>query len=94
MDEKIRIVMNQTNYSETEAITKLEQFNGDYIKVIKDFMGIPEKKEEKKTINQEIFNQFRIQLDNVTRSYIDKNPIDMNQVIENFKESDVRCGKK
>jgi hypothetical protein len=94
MDDKsfrINQIMSQTTYSKDDALKKLDEFNGDYIKVIKDFMGIPEKKEQrKKTINQEIFNQLRTQLDSVTKEYIDKNPINVEQVIENFKESDER----
>ena len=40
--------MAQTNYTEEEAKEKLRLFNCDYMRVIKDYMGIPEKKEEKK----------------------------------------------
>jgi hypothetical protein len=89
-------VTSQTNYTEEEAINKLKLFNGDYIKVIKDYMGISEKKETKKvkSVNQEIFRQIRTKLDNSMKEYREKNPINMEQLVENFKESDEREKKR
>ena len=85
-------IMSQTNYSKEEAKNKLILFNYDYIKVIKDYMNIPdEKKEQKvKSVNQEIFRQIRLKLDNSMKDYRDKNPINVEQVVHNFKESDER----
>jgi Cft2 family RNA processing exonuclease len=89
--EDIQKIMAQTTYDETQAIEKLMAFNNDYIKVIRDYMGIPEKKERKVTsINQEIFRQIRTNLDSSMKNYRDKHPIDMNQLIENLNESDKR----
>jgi hypothetical protein len=89
-------VMTQTNYTEEEAKDKLRLFNCDYMKVIRDYMGIPDKKEEKKvkSINQEIFKQIRTKLDSSMKEYREKNPINMEQVIENLKESEKREKKK
>jgi hypothetical protein len=89
-------VMIQTNYTEEEAKDKLRLFNCDYMKVIRDYMGIPDKKEEKKvkSINQEIFKQIRTKLDSSMKEYREKNPINMEQVIENLKESEKREKKK
>jgi hypothetical protein len=67
-------VLAQTNYSEKEAYHQLELFNGDYIKVIKNYMGIPLEKKEPaiKSINQEIYKQLRQKLDISMKEYRDK----------------------
>ena len=44
------------------AKTKLEQFNNDPIKVIKDYLGIVEKPHKIESLNQEIYKQFRTKL--------------------------------
>jgi hypothetical protein len=96
LDENVKKVMSQTNYTEEEAKTKLKLFNCDYIRVIRDYMGIPEKKEKEKvkSVNQEIFRQIRKKLDASMKEYREKNPIDTNQVIDNFNESDKRIKNK
>ena len=96
LEQHVKKVMSQTNYTEDEAKEKLRLFNCDYIRVIKDYMGIPEKKEEKKvkSVNQEIFRQIRTTLDSSMKEYREKNPINIEQVIENFNESDEREQKR
>jgi hypothetical protein len=91
-EQDITKIMTQTNYTKEEATNKLILFNYDYIKVIKDYMNIPEKPKEikVKSVNQEIFRQIRITLDKSMKDYREKNPIDTEQVIYNFKESDER----
>lgn len=91
-EDDINTIMTQTNYSKEDAIAKLSLFNNNYILVIKDYMGIPLKKEEKKakSVNQEIFRQIRTKLDASMREYREKNPTDMNKVIENLQESEKR----
>ena len=88
----VQKVISHTNYTEEEAKEKLRLFNCDYMKVIRDYMGIPEKKEERKikSVNQEIFRQIRTKLDSSMKEYREKNPVNMEQIIENFKESDER----
>ena len=84
-------VMTQTNYTKEEALEKLKLFNCDYMRVLKDYMGIPEKKEIKiKSVNQEIFKQIRLKLDTSMKEYREKNPINIDQVVTNFKESEQR----
>ena len=91
LNKYLQIVMSQTNYSEEDALKKLKFYNCDYMKVIREYMGIPEKKAPKvKSINQEIFKQIRTTLDSSMKEYRDKNPIDINQIIDNFNESDKR----
>jgi len=91
LDIHVKKVMSQTNYTEEEAKEKLKLFNCDYIKVLKDYMGIPDKKPEKlKSVNQEIYKQIRTKLDMNMKEYREKNPINMDQVITNFQESEER----
>jgi len=69
IEDKIKIIIRQTNYSEKEANEKLVFHNIDHIKVIKEYLGVPDKKQEKKSLNQEIYKEIRIKLDESTREY-------------------------
>ena len=70
ISDKIKIIQGQTDYSATVAKQKLEEFNYNEIKVIKNYLGIPEKKEQNmKSVNQEIYKQLRGKLDGVMRDY-------------------------
>jgi hypothetical protein len=91
-EKYIRHIMSQTNYSETEAREKFKDFNYDFMKVLKDYMGIPEKKENThiKSVNQEIYKQIRYSLDQSMKDYRDKNPINIDQVNTNLQESEER----
>jgi hypothetical protein len=69
-NDKIKIILRQTNYTECEAKEKLILYNYDHIKVIKSYFGIEEKKEKPiKSINQEIYKQIRFKLDADMREY-------------------------
>jgi hypothetical protein len=94
--DDVQKVMSQTNYTEEEAVEKLQLFDGDCIRVIKNYMGIPDKKEQApvKSVNQEIFRQIRFSLDSSMKTYRDKNPINVDQVIDSFTESDKREAEK
>jgi len=87
VETHIKTVMSQTNYTEDDARKKLQYFNGDYISVLKDYMGIaPPQQPKIKSINQEIYRQIRYGLS--TEEYRKKNPINMDQVISNFQEAE------
>ena len=62
---KIGIIRGQTNYTEDECVKLLVEHNGNYINIIKLFMGIQIDKKEPpiKSVNQEIYKQFRRKLD-------------------------------
>ena len=91
INKHLDIVLKQTNYSKEEAIVKLKLFNCDYMKVLKDYIGIVNKNEEKpKSLNQEIYKQIRTKLDLSMKEYREKNPINIDQVISNFNESEKR----
>lgn len=91
-EKMINLIMSQTTLSKEETIIKLAEFNNDVLAVIKDFMGISNTnnniKTTKKSLNQEVFRQMRKQID--IKDYWNKNPIDVNNVIQNFQESEER----
>jgi len=73
IDDRIQIIMRQTDYSLEEASEKMQLFDNDHIKVIKSFMGIVEKKAPPiKSVNQEIYKQLRHKLDDSMREYNSK----------------------
>tara|TARA_B100000579_G_C22001047_1_gene475258 strand:- start:80 stop:295 length:216 start_codon:yes stop_codon:yes gene_type:complete len=57
----IELIVNQTNYDTEVANKKLEEKNGDYMAVIREYLN-PEKKAPKKkplTLNQRILTEIR-----------------------------------
>ena len=90
IDDLVKKVLAQTDYTEEKALAKLEEFNYDLMRVLKDYMGIPEKKTDTKikSINQEIYKQIRYSLDSSMREYRAKNPVNIEQVITNLTESE------
>ena len=63
LEERIQLVMRQTDYNQDVAREKLTACNYDAIKCIKAYMGITEKKAPTQTsLNQQIYRQLRNQL--------------------------------
>lgn len=98
IESKIYTISTQTNYNREEILKKIEEHDGDVISIVREYMGIrPKKKEETiklKHLNQEIYRQMRYKLDATTREYREKNPINMNEVINNLRESEEREREK
>jgi hypothetical protein len=98
MEQKIEQILSQTNYSREEILQKLEEHNGDVILVIKEYMGIKPNVEntkiKSKEINQEIYRQIRRTMDDGMRRYREKNPINMEEVTNNLRQSEERKNKK
>ncbi len=66
----IEITMNQTTYTRDEAISNLEKHKGDITLVIKEFLGVPDKREEReKELNSKSLHQKRY---GIIREYMDK----------------------
>ena len=61
IEEKIQIIMRQTDITEDAARAKLTDHNDDHMKVIREYLGIAEKKAPARvnSVNQEIYRQFR-----------------------------------
>jgi len=69
-DTTIHKVTSQTNYTREQAIQKLQSFQGNYMKVLKEYMGITDKEETPiKSVQQEIYKQIRITLDHSMKQY-------------------------
>ena len=98
MENKIEQISSQTNYSREESICKIEEHNGDVISVIREYMGIKPNIENSKIntkqINQEIYRQIRRTMDDGMRTYREKNPINMEEVTNNLRQSEERKNKK
>jgi hypothetical protein len=71
IEAKIAVIIRQTNYNSETALQKLKEFEFNEINVIRDYLGIKKnvKREQPKTINQEIYCQLRYNLDNSMREY-------------------------
>jgi hypothetical protein len=70
IDEKVQIILRQTDYTKEIAIEKLKENNFDELKVIRLYFGIAEKNNKPiKTINQEIYKQIRYRLESNMRDY-------------------------
>ena len=66
LNEKINMIMRQTDYDYDTSYSKLQEARYDHIKVIKAYLGITEKKAQSKkstSINQEIYKQIRKKID-------------------------------
>ena len=73
--ELAQIIVRQTNLTEEEAKTLLEENNHDLIKSIKQFYGLTNKKEapqEKVSVNQQIYKEIRTLMDSASKSYREK----------------------
>jgi hypothetical protein len=91
IEKHIELVMKQTNYTREQSIEKLKLFNCDHMKVIRDYMGLSDKpinSKKVKSINQEIFRQIRTTLEVSEKAHREKNPINIDQVVQNFREFD------
>ena len=64
----IQTIVSNTNYTEEKAKQLLQEANGNYKKVIRDFILSP----PKKSINQQIYSQMRHRLDESMREYTER----------------------
>jgi hypothetical protein len=71
----IEITMNQTTYTREEAIASLEKHKGDITLVIKEFLGVPDKREERekeqnsKSLNQKRYGIIRECMDTAAKKF-------------------------
>ena len=72
-NNKVAIICRQTTYTEDEASTNLRMCGGNLEKVINTYIDVPENNvDENKisgSVNQEIFKQIRIVMDNASKTY-------------------------
>lgn len=73
LEEKIGMVQRQTDYSKEVAREKLLEKQLNPILVIKDFLGIPEKKPERVvSVQQAIYKQLRSKMNSSIKDYNEK----------------------
>ena len=71
----IQITMNQTTYTREEAIASLNRHKGDITLVIKEFLGVPDKREERekeqnsKSLNQKRYGIIRECMDTAAKKF-------------------------
>lgn len=66
----LELVLRQTDLEREKAIELLKENDYDSIKVIKQYMGIKEKREEKQvSVNQQVYREIRGFMDNASKQY-------------------------
>ncbi len=73
--DHVKIIMTQTTYSEEETRTKLNENNGDYLQVLKEFMnkGVQSEIEQStKPYHQAKLGMIRDSLDKACRDHRNK----------------------
>ena len=72
------VVMRQTEYTEEQALQKLQEFNFDVMAVVRDYMGISTKNIEPpvKSVNQQIYGEIRNMMDCAASKYRIKKEMD------------------
>ena len=74
----IEITMNQTTYTRDEAIASLEKHKGDITLVIKEFLGVVDKSDERekeknsKSLHQKRYGVIREYMDNASINFMKK----------------------
>lgn len=86
MSEKVQMIMRQTDYDQETAEQKLAEHHDDPIKVIKNYLGITEKKAPIKSVNQEIYRQLRYKLDSSVKEFNQKQYEKLEKEIEENKK--------
>lgn len=71
IEQRVKIVQGQTDYSVEQIREKLTEFNYDHIALIRSYFGIAEKKAPAPitSVNQEIYKQLRYKLDGAMQDY-------------------------
>ena len=70
IEDKVQIVLRQTDYTQEQAREKLKEFGFDEIATIKAYLGITEKNAPQiKSVNHDIYKQLRYKLDSNMRNY-------------------------
>ena len=72
----VALIVKQTNYTDKEAQMKLEQWEGNYINVIKEYLNpnFNKKKKEKETrrVNQQMMYEIRNFMDDANMQFLNR----------------------
>lgn len=67
----IEIILRQTDYTEQEASTKLQEYNNDLTMVIKTYLGASSQKTKpSNSVNQQIYTEIRTMMDDASLRYL------------------------
>jgi hypothetical protein len=81
LEDKIQIIMRQTDYNKDKAKEKLLEFNCDHLEVIRSFLGVSKKGSQPiRSVNQEIYKQIRYRLDTSMREYNERKERDETKI--------------
>ena len=72
VEESLKIIISQTDYSRNQAEEKYQEWDGDYISVIKEYLNPNFQKKEstkKRSVNQQMMTQIRNFMDDVNAKY-------------------------
>lgn len=83
-EQYINKIIKQTNCTKQQIETQLNEFNYEFI----TDTNIPTFNKPEKSNNQEVYRQIRQTLNESSQSFQEKNPIIIEHVVRNFKESD------
>ena len=79
VEDACQKIMRQTDYDKDKSLQKLKEHDLDIIKIVREWMGVPIKKEEKRTANQMVFAEFRSFLDKAANNYYKKREAEENK---------------
>ena len=72
LDNLIQIIINQTNYDEEKAKIKLQEWEGNHINVIKEYLNPNFQNKKpivKKSVNQQMMSQIRNFMDDISKQH-------------------------
>ena len=79
VEDACQKIMRQTDYDKDVSLQKLKDHNLDIIEIVREWMGVPTKKETKRTTNQMVFDEFRSFLDDAANKYYKKKEAEENR---------------
>ena len=91
-NDYITLIMRQTSYTEEMAKQKLEEWDNDYVSVIKESFGLKKKNidetKEIDSINQDIYKNIRKFMDSTSSTFHNMEKIKKNKKLDAIKEDD------
>jgi len=101
LDEKenqvIDFVLRQTNMEKEEAIKRLNEYDFDSIKVIKEHFGIKEQKQDNVvSVNQQVYREIRGFMDKAAKQYRFTKELEKRkqEMLEFIKEREIKENQK
>jgi hypothetical protein len=68
-EEKINIILRQTDLTYEEAKKYLENNEGDYMKALNQYFGVKKTNKKNLTINQQIYSEIRSVMDDAAHRF-------------------------